>query len=217
MTGVRRFLNPFGIFLIMMSYPLLSMIWRHQYPLLSAEVLLFFTSIMLVALLLTVLTAACRPLLANTILAVGITLIFILQFNLLLEGSVILLAVTVLLGLTLGEKFQQLALVIFVAVIIGAYIDTRLDRKRDYNQLAESGQQASLPPVVHIMLDGFIGPMAFLPRACHRRFALKSWRISGKMILRFIARLIAIINPRWILSLTHSISQMVPRICTENP
>ena len=78
----------------MLSYPVLSMMWRHQYPLLSAEVLLFFTTILLLSLLFAVLTAACRPWLANVITAFGVTLILLLQFNLLFEGFALLLAIT---------------------------------------------------------------------------------------------------------------------------
>ena len=70
-SGAKNFFGQFGLFFIMMSYPILSMIWRHQYPLLSAEVFLFFTSIILIALLFAVLTAACRPWLSNVIFAIN--------------------------------------------------------------------------------------------------------------------------------------------------
>jgi len=168
--GVKRLFHRFGVFFIMMSYPLLSMIWRHQYPVISVEVLLFFTSIIPLALLLAALTTACRPWLANVIFAVSITLVLILQFNLLFEGSAVLLSTTVLIGLAAGRQFQQLIFAVFIALIIGAFIDSKLDHVRNYSQLVESGQQASLTPVVHILLDGFIGPDGLPPQGVPQTF-----------------------------------------------
>jgi len=162
--SLRRFSHLFGIFFIMMSYPLLSMIWRQQYPLLSVEVFLFFTSIALLALLLAVLTAVCRPWLANVIIAISTTLIMILQFNLFIEWASLLLAIIVILALITGSKFQQLAFYVFLALIIGALIDSRLDLVRNQGQLVEAEQQTSLPLVVHILLDQFIGLDGFPPQ-----------------------------------------------------
>ena len=168
--GARQFLYRVGVFFMMMSYPLLSMIWRHQYPMISAEVLLFFASMILLALPMAVLTTVCRSWLANIIFAVSITLVLILQFNLLLEESALLLAITVLLALALGSQFQGMAFAVFVALIIGALIDSKLDRARNYSQLVESGQQAPLAPVVHILLDGFIGPDGLPPQSVPQAF-----------------------------------------------
>jgi len=148
----------------MLSYPVLSMMWRHQYPLLSAEVLLFFTTILLLSLLFAVLTAACRPWLANVITAFGVTLILLLQFNLLFEGFALLLAITVILSLAAGRNFLPLAFAVFMALILGAFIDSRIDHARNYSQVVPSGQQAALAPVVHILLDGFIGPDGLPPQ-----------------------------------------------------
>jgi hypothetical protein len=91
---MKRFFRWFGVFFIAMSYPFFSMMWRHQYPFLSAEVLLFFTAIILFCLLLAVLTTACRPWLANVIFAISVTLVLVLQFNLLFEGSTVLLTIS---------------------------------------------------------------------------------------------------------------------------
>ena len=141
----------------MMSYPLLSMIWRHQYPMLSIELVQFFASIILLALLLAVLTAVCRPWLANFILAISTALIMVLQFNMYFEWAALLLAIAVIVALVAGGKFQQLVFYVFLALIIGALIDSRLDLARNYGQIVETEQQTSLPLVVHILLDGFIG------------------------------------------------------------
>jgi len=162
--SIKGFFRWFGIYFIMMSYPLLSMIWRHQYPLLSAEVLLFFTAIILLCLLLAVLTLACRAWLANVIFAISMTLVLVLQFNPLFEGAAVLLAILVLLSLAVVRNFQQLAFAVFVALIIGAFIDSRLDLVKNDTQVVKSDQQTSLAPVVHILLDGFIGPDGLPPQ-----------------------------------------------------
>ena len=162
--GIKRYSRWFGVFFIMMSYPLLSMIWRHQYPLLSAEVLLFFTAIILLCLLFAVITTACRPWLANVIFAISMTLVLVLQFNLLFEGSTGLLAVMVILALAMGRKFQQLVFAVLIALIIGAIFDSRLDHAKNYSQVVKSDQQTPLAPVVHILLDGFIGPDGLPPQ-----------------------------------------------------
>lgn len=166
----KRFFRWFGIFFISMCYPLLSMMWRHQYPLLSTEVLLFFTAITLLGLLLAFLTTVCRPWLANVIIAISLTLVFVLQFNLLLEGFAVLLAIMVLLALVAGRAFQQLVFAVFVALIIGAFIDSKLDHASNYTEVVKSEQQSSLAPVVHILLDGFIGPDGLPPQDAPQEF-----------------------------------------------
>jgi len=166
---IKRILSPLGVFLIMLGYPFLSMIWRYQYPVFSAEVFLIFASIFLLALLLAILTTACRPWLTNVIVSVCAILVLILQFNLLLEGLTILLAIAILLAFASGTKFQQLAYAVFTALIIGAFIDSRLDNARNNKPIAgsehrTSEQQKSLAPVIHILMDGFIGPDGLPPQ-----------------------------------------------------
>lgn len=162
--GVKKFFRWFSVFFIMMSYPFLSMMWHHQYPLLTAEVLLFFTATILLCLLLAVMTTACRLWLANVIFTISMTLVLVLQFNLLFEGSTVLLAIMVMLALAMGRKFQQLAFAVFIALIIGAIIDSKLDHAKNYPLVVKSDQQTSLTPVVHIILDGFIGPDGLPPQ-----------------------------------------------------
>jgi hypothetical protein len=156
--GVRDFFVQFAVFFIMLSYPLLSMIWRNKYPLFSVELLLFFTSILMLALLLAALTTASRPWLANVICALSMTLILVLQFDLLLEGFAALFAIIVMLALVAGTKFRQFALAVFIALIIGAYIDSRLDHASNYGQVNVQDQGSPLPLVVHILLDELICP-----------------------------------------------------------
>ncbi|MFC1796326.1 hypothetical protein ACFL1V_04445 [Pseudomonadota bacterium] len=169
-SSAKTFLGHFGIFFIMLCYPLLGMLWRHQYPIVSVEVFLFFISISLLALLLSALTAACRPWLSNVIFAICITIVLVLQFNLFFEGSLILIAVMVILAITAKQTFLQLTFAVFVALIIGAFIDSTLDQQRNDSQVVQSEQQASLPPVVHIILDEFIGPDGLPPQDVPQAF-----------------------------------------------
>ncbi|MFC1796325.1 sulfatase-like hydrolase/transferase [Pseudomonadota bacterium] len=162
--GLRPFFGKFGLFAIMMCYPLFSMLWRYEYPVLSMEVFLFLGSIFLLALLLSALSSACRPRLANIIFAIFLTLVLVLQFNLFFEGTTILFVIALALALILGSKFQQLAFAVFVALFIGAFIDRGLDHTRNLNELAGSKQSAVKAPIVHIMMDGFIGPDGLPPQ-----------------------------------------------------
>jgi hypothetical protein len=140
------------------------MLWRHQYPIVSNEVFLFFLLISLLALLLSALTATSRPRLSNVIFAITTILILVLQFNLFFEGASVLFAIVILLAFIAGRNFQQLTFAIFIALIIGAFIDARVDHARYDSEVVESVKQASLPPVIHVLLDGFIGPDGLPPQ-----------------------------------------------------
>jgi hypothetical protein len=164
-SKVKPFFLQFSVFFVMMIYPLLSMTWRHQYPSASLEVLLFFATISVLSMLLALVTLACRPWLANIIVAVCITLVMVLQFDLLFEGAALLLLVTVLVALVTGRKLHQLVIVVFVAVIIGAFIDSQWAHARNFSEVVKTEKQSSLTPVVHIILDGFIGPDGLPPQS----------------------------------------------------
>ena len=145
------------LFFTLLSYPFLSLLWRHGYPVFSAEAMLFLFFLISVSLVVATLAAASRTRVANAIIALSLTLILILQFNLLFEQAAILLLVTGLLALFSGEKFGQLSIAVTLALIIGAYADARFDKARSRSPETLPEQQPGLPIVVHIMLDGFIG------------------------------------------------------------
>ncbi len=161
---IKRVLSPFALFMIILSYPVLSMFWRYQYPMLSAESILFFALIALSSLVLAIMTTACRPWLTNIIFTFCITLVLVLQFNLFFEGFTAVLATGLLLAFVSGRQFPQLAFTVFVALVIGAFIDSRLDHTRNHNRVAAEEQRSSMAPVVHILLDGFIGPHGLPPQ-----------------------------------------------------
>ena len=108
-----------GIFFITLVYPLLSMLWRQAYPVLSAEVALFLVAMAFTALLLAALACASRAWLANTLLLLCMFLALLLQFNLLLEQGLALLATLALLAWAKQELFRRPALAVFTTLRMG--------------------------------------------------------------------------------------------------
>ena len=169
-SRVKPFFLQFGIFFVMMIYPLFSMTWRHQYPLATLEVLLFFATISVLSMLFALVTVACRPWLANVIVAICMTLVMILQFDLLFEGAAVMFPATVLVALALGRKLHQFVFVVFITLILGAFIDSQWAHARNLSQIVKTDQQSSLAPVVHIVLDGFIAPDGLPPQSIPQFF-----------------------------------------------
>lgn len=169
-SKAKPFFLQAGVFFVMLIYPLLSMIWRHQYPLASLEVLLFFATISMLSMLLALVTLACRPWLANVIVAICMTLVMVLQYDLLFEGAVLMFPATVLVALALGRKLHQFVFVVFVALIIGAFIDNRLVDAKNFSEIVKTDRQSTLAPVVHIVLDGFIAPDGLPPQSLPQSF-----------------------------------------------
>ena len=169
-SRIKTFFLQFSVFFVMMIYPLLGMTWRHQYPLVSQEVLLFFATISALSMMLALVTLACRPWLANVIVAVCMTLVMVLQFDLLFEGAALTFAATVLVALVLGRKLHQFVFVVFVALIIGSFIDGQSVYAKNISQTVKTDKQSTLAPVVHIILDGFIGPDGLPPQDLPQSF-----------------------------------------------
>ena len=169
-SKVKPFVLQAGVFFVMLIYPLLSMTWRHHYPLASLEVLLFFATISMLSMLLALVTLACRPWLANVIVAICMTLVMVLQYDLLFEGAVLMFPATVLVALALGRKLHQFVFVVFVALIIGAFIDNRLVDAKNFSEIVKTDRQSTLAPVVHIVLDGFIAPDGLPPQSLPQSF-----------------------------------------------
>lgn len=163
-NGIEDFPGHFALLCLVLAYPVLSLFWRHQYPLWSLESFLFMLSIILLAALIGLLTSACRPWLARMLVAICMALTLVLQFNVLFEWALLLLLCLLGLALAAGKNFRLLAFTVFTALIIGAFLDSRIDRVRNDGRISESGQQPSLVPVVHILLDGFIGPDGLPPQ-----------------------------------------------------
>lgn len=58
----------------------------------------------------------------------------------------------------LGEKFPATLLVVIAALIAGSYFDNRIDSIRHVPELDTAQTQSRQGPLIHILMDGFIGP-----------------------------------------------------------
>jgi hypothetical protein len=73
-------------FSLLLSYPLLSFLWRRSYPVLTSEVLLLIMAAILVGCLLSLIKLRVRAGLMVLITTVMLTFVSLVQFNLNLEG-----------------------------------------------------------------------------------------------------------------------------------
>ena len=147
----------FLFYFLLFSYPLLSLLWRRSYPFLSTEVLVLFVALAGFSVLLTVLLGKARPVFVNGLSALLITFVFTLQFNLLLLGVVVCTATGLFAAWRLRGKFQLYTLPVLIVLVVGAYIDSFEDSAAVLSGENHGDVNSVLPPVVHIILDGFIG------------------------------------------------------------
>ena len=138
-------------------YPVLSTFWHHEYPIVSPEFLYAVLLIILLSVALAAVLAQTRSLVINLFLALLILLALMVQFNLLLEGLLVAMVVLTVFMLLARKYFMPLMTAVFLAMIVGSYFDTLMDRWSN-NAISDSETvDASLPPVIHIILDQFIG------------------------------------------------------------
>lgn len=147
---MARFLFIFALLL----YPLLSLLWRRDYPFASAEVLLIVIALAVIGILLVTLLGRVRSGLAGAFTALLITLVFVIQFDLALLGLIACGLVSLVLVLLLKENLARFGLPVLAALILGAWLDAREMAGKGIEPLGPGAP----PPVVHILLDGFIGP-----------------------------------------------------------
>jgi hypothetical protein len=144
---------------LMLTYPLLGMLWHHQYPVFSIEIiLLLFVFLLLAGLLSLLLHHYCRSLLVNLVLVTALTLAFLLHFNLFFIGLAVTMISSLVLSMILREKYPAFLLVVMTALITGSYIDNLIDRNRNGAELEIAQTKSGKGPLIHILMDGFIGP-----------------------------------------------------------
>jgi len=147
-----------AVFLLLI-YPLFGMLWHHQYPVFSIEILLLLVVFLLLAGLLSLLLHRyCRSVVVNLVLASALTLAFLFHFNLFFIGLVVTMTSGLVLSMLLGEKFPATLIVVMAALITGSYIDNLTDRARNAPELDTAQKHSRKGPVIHILMDGFIGP-----------------------------------------------------------
>jgi len=146
------------VFLVLI-YPLFGMLWHHQYPVFSIEIaLLLVVFLMLASLLSLLLHHYCRSVVVNLVLVMALTLAFLFHFNLFFIGLVVTMTSGLVSSTLLGEKFPATLLVLMTALITGSYFDNLVDRTKSAPELNAAQTQSQKGPLIHILMDGFIGP-----------------------------------------------------------
>ena len=142
---------------LLLSYPLLSLLWRRSYPILTKEVLCLFTGILFLSVIYSFISARIRQAIFNCLTIVLILLSFMLQFNLLIVGVSVCIVVTALMMAIFKKRFYMNATLILLALLLGAYLDSGYEPMADQSNRNTALANEKLTPVVHIVLDGFIG------------------------------------------------------------
>ena len=153
----QRLLVMFLFHFLLFSYPLLSMLWRHSYPFFTVEVGFLFLLVFVIAFLLTIILSNVRATIANALASLLITVTFLIQFNLWLEGIAICVIASLVVGWRLKLSFYLFSLPVVAALILGAWFDSTEIDNRGTPPSAIASVNSELPPVLHIVLDGFIG------------------------------------------------------------
>lgn len=162
-TPARTGLINFVFFFLLFSYPVLSLLWRRSFPFLSTEVFLLFAIVIAISVVLGFIVTKVRPAIDYLLMGILILFVSMLQFNLLLEGMLICIGLTTFLLFMLKQKFRFHSLPILVALLIGAFLDSHHEPLADRSSATAELVNPELPPVVHIVLDGFIGTAGLPP------------------------------------------------------
>jgi len=149
----------------LLIYPALSFLWRHSYPFFSVEVGLIFLLIAICSILLAIIIRNVRPVIANALSLLLITVILMLQFNLLLPGLIVLALIGPAAIFLLKGRFQLYSLAIIIFMIAGAFFDSFEDDGNLRSTAKHTSAKPGLPPVVHILMDSFIGIDGLPPHA----------------------------------------------------
>jgi hypothetical protein len=153
----QRYFELAILLICMLLFPVLGTFWHHQYPLASPEFFLMILAATLLAATLAAVLVSARSLIVNFSLVLLTIIIFMIQFNLLLEGMALTLLAAGVIAVTSGRAFPKLMIPVVLALILGAYLDNWSDRAAN-KAIADIEQpDPSLPPIVHIILDQFIG------------------------------------------------------------
>ena len=153
----RTGLINFFFYLFLFSYPVLSLLWRRSFPLLSTEVFVLLAIVVGMSIIFSLIANKLRPPIDYLLTGILILFVFMIQFNLLLEGMLVCIGFTTLLLFLLKQNFRVHSLPILVALLIGAYLDSRHEPLADQSEANAELVNTELPPVLHIVLDGFIG------------------------------------------------------------
>jgi hypothetical protein len=146
------------LFFLMLAYPMLSMLWYHKYPIISAEVGILMSSATTIALILSWLLQRASPLIGNIVIVGGLTVVSLVQFNLEFPGMLAVFAAGMVMAVVFGKKLQILAPVVVAALVLGAWLDHFINPSTRLHELAPAEATVEKGPVIHLLMDGFIGP-----------------------------------------------------------
>jgi hypothetical protein len=111
-----------------------------------------------VALILSWLLQYTRPLVANLLIVLGLTIVSLVQFNLLFPGMMAVFTVGIILAFVFGKKLQVLVPIVLAVMVFGAWLDNFVNPSTRLHELAPVEVAAENGPVIHLLMDGFIGP-----------------------------------------------------------
>ncbi len=160
--GSREMTKNIVFFVLLFTYPLLSFVWRRDYPVFSLEVMWLLGILFVTALCVGLLCSRISPAISNLVTALALFLVFVLQLNPSFSGLVVgLIAIGGVL-FVFKQRLRRVGVYILAAILLGAWLDSRLESNTDWSVDDPERVDKRLSPVVHILLDGFIG-VAGLP------------------------------------------------------
>ena len=119
-TKSRSILIRFVFFLLLFSYPFLSLLWRRSYPVFTEESLWIFSGIAVISIVFSLLSASVRPMISYLLTAILVLMCFMIQFGLLFEGIIISISAIALLMYIFKQRFHINGLPILIALMLGA-------------------------------------------------------------------------------------------------
>lgn len=147
----------FLFYIVLSAYPILSFLWRRSYPFLTAEVFLLLSVIAAFSILLVAVQSWIRPTLKAVLTTLLIVIVLLIQFNLQMEGVLAIVVLITPLAWVLKSRFYLYGVPVLVAMLVGAWVDSRHHPDDFDNSLPVHAVEEGKPPIIHILLDGFIG------------------------------------------------------------
>jgi len=147
-----------ALFFTLLIYPVLGMVWHHSYPLLSPELGLIVIAAATISFFLSALILSTRSLVTNLVVTLFVTIGLMIQFNLFFEGLTIVFTMGLILGFLLKDRYIEFVLAVFVAMLMGSWLDSRLDPATKLAVLQPEEASSGRGPVIHVLMDGFMAP-----------------------------------------------------------
>jgi hypothetical protein len=161
--GLQSLVISAAAFFLPLAYPVLGMLWHHEYSVFSPEVALIFAGCIAAAAALAFLVQFTRTLVRNLLLSAVLTIVFMIHFNLFFAGMAITLLASLAAGLVLKDRYAEFIAVVVAALTIGLWLDYRLEPATKLTELKPSAESVRAGPIVHILMDGFMAPDGLPP------------------------------------------------------